>query len=62
MVGQTVLLKVVQGLQEGWQFMPMNEFLDLLDLKAWHVEDELLGIVLPQTVAERAALGRARPH
>lgn len=47
MNSETVLLRVVQGSQEGWRCMAMDEFLKRIDLAAWDVNDELVGTVLP---------------
>jgi hypothetical protein len=56
MYGQTVLLRAVQGLREGWKCMSMDEFLKRIDLNAWDIRDELVGIVLPPsfTVVKRS--------
>lgn len=48
MNGETVLLRVVQGSQEGWKCMALDEFLKRIDLEAWDIKDELVGIVLPK--------------
>jgi hypothetical protein len=46
---ETVLLRVVQGSREGWKCMARDEFLKRIDLEAWDIKDELIGIVLPKS-------------
>jgi len=47
MNGQTVLLRVVDGPREGWQWMALDEFLRLISLDEWNDEQLLVGMVLP---------------
>jgi hypothetical protein len=55
MGGEMVLLRVADDAQEGWNWMPREEFLERLNLASWKDGQELVGMVLPQ--------GRqGRPH
>ena len=42
-----VLLRAVDGTQEGWRLMMLDEFLEQIDLSAWNAEQKLTGTVLP---------------
>lgn len=44
---RTVLLKVVEGSSEGWQVMDFDEFLGLVNLRAWSAKELVVAIVLP---------------
>jgi hypothetical protein len=49
MNGQMVLLRAVDGTWEGWRWMPLQEFLqriDLVELKPWQ---HLVAVLLPAT-------------
>ena len=48
MTGEMILLRVVDEAQEGWNWMPLEEFLDRIDLASWKSGQELIGMVLPQ--------------
>jgi hypothetical protein len=48
MGGEMVLLRVVDDAQEGWNWMPLEEFLERLNLASWRDGQELVGMVLPQ--------------
>lgn len=48
MGGEMVLLRVVDDAQEGWKWMPFEEFLERIDLGSWKDGQELVGMVLPQ--------------
>ena len=48
MSGEMVLLRVVDDAQEGWKWMPREEFLGRINLAAWKDGQELVGMVLPQ--------------
>jgi hypothetical protein len=55
MGGEMVLLRVADNAQEGWNWMPLKEFLERLNLASWKDGQELVGMILPQ--------GRqGRPH
>ena len=47
MNGETVLLRVVDGTQEGWKWMPFDEFLRQISIAAWNRQQALVGMVLP---------------
>jgi hypothetical protein len=47
MTGEMVLLRVVDESLEGWNWMPLHEFLERIDLNLWKAEQELVGVVLP---------------
>jgi len=49
MGGEMVLLRVVDDAQEGWKWMPFEEFLERINLDSWKDGQELVGMVLPQT-------------
>jgi hypothetical protein len=46
MNGQAILLRVAEGPWEGWTCMDFGEFLKRIDLNAWDVGVEMVGIVL----------------
>lgn len=48
MGGEMVLLRVVDDAQEGWKWMPLEEFLERISLDSWKDGQELVGMVLPQ--------------
>ena len=48
MSGDMVLLRVVDDTQEGWKWMPFEEFLERINLASWRDGQELVGMVLPQ--------------
>lgn len=48
MGGEMVLLRVVDDAQEGWKWMPLEEFLERINLDSWKDGQELVGMVLPQ--------------
>lgn len=45
---EMVLLRVVDDTQEGWKWMPFEEFLERINLASWKDGQELVGMVLPQ--------------
>jgi hypothetical protein len=47
MSGETVLLRVVEGTQEAWRWMPFDEFLQQISIEAWNRQQALVGMVLP---------------
>jgi hypothetical protein len=47
MVGEMILLRVVDGRREGWNCMPLEEFLERVNLNSWRDGQELVGVVLP---------------
>ena len=47
MKGQTVLLRLVDGPREGWQWMEFAEFLRIIRLDEWNSHQFLVGMVLP---------------
>jgi hypothetical protein len=49
MVGEMILLRVVDGMREGWNCMPLEEFLERINLNSWRDGQELVGVVLPPT-------------
>lgn len=44
---EMVLLRVVDETQEGWKWMPFEEFLERINLASWRDGQELVGMVLP---------------
>jgi hypothetical protein len=52
MSGDTVLLRVVDGTQEGWKWMAFDEFLRQVSIEAWNARQALVGMVLPATRRE----------
>jgi hypothetical protein len=48
MDGEMVLLRVVDDTWEGWKWMPLEEFLERINLASWKDSQELVGMVLPQ--------------
>lgn len=48
MGSEMVLLRVVDDAQEGWKWMPFEEFLERIDLDSWKDGQELVGMVLPE--------------
>jgi len=48
MDGEMVLLRVVDDAQEGWKWMPFEEFLERINLDTWKDGQALVGMVLPQ--------------
>ena len=53
MNGKTVLLRVVDGAQEGWKLMAFDEFLRQISIKSWSSHQALVGMVLPPARGER---------
>lgn len=49
MGGETVLLRVVADTREGWNWMPLEEFLERINLASWKDGQELVGMVLPHS-------------
>jgi hypothetical protein len=47
MGAEMILLRVVDGLREGWNCMPLEEFLERINLNSWKDGQELVGVVLP---------------
>jgi hypothetical protein len=47
MAEDMVLLRVVDDTQEGWKWMPLEEFLERINLASWRDGQELVGMVLP---------------
>jgi hypothetical protein len=45
---EMVLLRVTDDAQEGWNWMPLEEFLEWLSLASWKDGQELVGMVLPR--------------
>ena len=45
---EMVLLRVVDDAQEGWKCMPLEEFLERVNLESWKDGQELVGMVLPE--------------
>ena len=43
-----VLLRVVDKAQVGWKCMPLQEFLESIDLASWQDGQQLVGMILPQ--------------
>jgi hypothetical protein len=48
MGSERILLRVVDGTREGWNCMPLEEFLERIDLNLWKEDQELVGVVLPR--------------
>ncbi|MFZ0499817.1 MAG: hypothetical protein WAU49_06910 [Steroidobacteraceae bacterium] len=48
MAGEMVLLRVIDDAQEGWKWMPREEFLERINLASWKDGQKLVGMVLPQ--------------
>ena len=48
MGGEIVLLRVIDDTLEGWKCMPLEEFLERINLASWRDGQELVGMVLPQ--------------
>lgn len=48
MGGEMVLLRGVDDTLEGWKCMPLEEFLERINLASWKDGQELVGMVLPQ--------------
>ena len=47
MAGKMILLRVVDETREGWNWMPLEEFLEQIDLTLWKGDQQLVGVVLP---------------
>lgn len=47
MGSEVILLRVVDDTREGWNCMPLEEFLECIDLNLWKDDQELVGVVLP---------------
>lgn len=53
---QMILLRVEQGVWEGWQWMALDDFLQRVRLDAWkESEESMVGMILP---AGRQAHGK----
>ena len=45
---QMILLRVEQGVWEGWQWMALDDFLQRVRLDAWKEgEESMVGMILP---------------
>ncbi|HVS77143.1 MAG TPA: hypothetical protein VHE11_09425 [Steroidobacteraceae bacterium] len=45
---QMILLRVEQGVWEGWQWMELDDFLQRVRLDAWKADEEsMVGMILP---------------
>jgi hypothetical protein len=45
---QMILLRVEQGVWEGWQWMALDDFLQRVRLDAWKEDEEsMVGMILP---------------
>ena len=45
---QMILLRVEQGVWEGWQWMALDDFLQRVHLDAWKEgEESMVGMILP---------------
>ena len=45
---QMILLRVEQGVWEGWQWMDLDDFLQRVRLDAWNQgEESMVGMILP---------------
>jgi hypothetical protein len=45
---QMILLRVEQGVWEGWQWMALEDFLERVRLDAWKAgEESMVGMILP---------------
>lgn len=45
---QMILLRVEQGVWEGWQWMALDDFLERVRLDAWKAgEESMVGMILP---------------
>jgi hypothetical protein len=45
---QMILLRVEQGVWEGWQWMALDDFLQRVRLDAWNAREEsMVGMILP---------------
>ena len=49
MGGEMILLRVIDDAREGWNFMPLEEFLERINLGSWKDGQELVGVILPLT-------------
>jgi hypothetical protein len=47
MSGDMILVRVTDEAREGWNWMPLDEFLERIDLAVWKSGQELVGVVLP---------------
>ena len=47
MGGEMILLRVMDEAREGWSWMPLEEFLEQIDLTLWRRGQEIVGVVLP---------------
>jgi hypothetical protein len=47
MNGETILLRVIDGPQEGWKLMQLSEFLQRVSIESWNAQHALVGMVLP---------------
>ena len=58
-----VLLRVVDKAQVGWKCMPLQEFLESIDLASWQDGQQLVGMILPPEALPREARAQeSRPR
>lgn len=51
---QMILLRVEQGVWEGWQWMALDDFLQRVRLDAWKEDEEsMVGMILPAAPSGR---------
>jgi hypothetical protein len=60
MGAEMILLRVVDGAREGWNCMPLEEFLERINLNSWKEGQELVGVVLPPPPTHRVSYRRGR--
>lgn len=48
-----ILLRAVDDNWEGWKWMPLEEFLEKINLASWNEDQHLAGMVLPQARQNR---------
>jgi len=54
---QMILLRVEQGVWEGWQWMALDDFLQRVRLDAWNQgEESMVGMILPAAAAAHGKL------
>lgn len=45
---EMILVRVVDvDAMEGWNWMPLEEFLERINLTSWKDREELVGVILP---------------
>lgn len=47
MSDKTILVRVEDGVWEGWRWMSLDDFLERVSLDAWEVEQVMVGVILP---------------